>query len=62
PAGSRAYHRSLERRKVEMNQCLGSFAQLLQAVIARDEARIREVLLENGRHNCQLVLAALAER
>ncbi|MCO1987022.1 GntR family transcriptional regulator, partial [Pseudomonas aeruginosa] len=36
--------------------------QLLQAVIARDEARIREVLLEYGRHNCQLVLAALAER
>ena len=45
-----------------MNQFLGSFAQLLQAVIARDEARIREVLLEYSRHNCQLVLAALTER
>jgi DNA-binding GntR family transcriptional regulator len=62
PAVSRAYHLALERRKAEMNQFLGSFAQLLQAVIARDEARIREVLLEYGRHNCQLVLAALAER
>ena len=59
---SRAYHLALERRKAEMNQFLGSFAQLLQAVIARDEARIRELLLEYGRHNCQLVLAALAER
>ncbi|MBM9961195.1 GntR family transcriptional regulator, partial [Pseudomonas aeruginosa] len=59
---SRAYHLALELRKAEMNQFLGSFAQLLQAVIARDEARIREVLLEYGRHNCQLVLAALAER
>ncbi|HDQ4063281.1 TPA: GntR family transcriptional regulator [Pseudomonas aeruginosa] len=62
PAVSRAYHLALERRKAEINQFLGSFAQLLQAVIARDEARIREVLLEYGRHNCQLVLAALAER
>ncbi|MDF3930988.1 GntR family transcriptional regulator [Pseudomonas citronellolis] len=62
PAISRTYHLALERRKGEMSQFLDSFAQLLQAVIGRDEAAIRAVLLEYGRHNSQLVLAALAER
>lgn len=62
PAISRTYHLALERRKSEMSQFLDSFARLLQAVIDRDEAVIREVLLDYGRHNSQLVLAALAER
>ncbi|SDH81939.1 GntR family transcriptional regulator [Pseudomonas panipatensis] len=62
PAISRTYHLALERRKGEMGQFIDSFARLLQAVIDRDEARIRTVLLDYGRHNSQLVLAALAER
>jgi len=62
PAISRTYHLALERRKSEMSRFLDSFARLLQAVIDRDEAVIREVLLDYGRHNSQLVLAALAER
>ena len=39
-----------------------TFASLLQAIIARDHGRAREVLLAYGQHNCQLVLATLAER
>lgn len=62
PAISRSYHLALERRKAEMGQFLNAFGDLLQAVIARDPARIREVLGAYGRHNCELVLAALAER
>ncbi|MES2821776.1 MAG: GntR family transcriptional regulator [Pseudomonadota bacterium] len=61
PAISRTYHLALERRKGEMVQFLQVFTSLLQAVIARDSARLRSVLGEYGRHNCQLVLAALAE-
>ena len=45
-----------------MGQFLNAFGELLQAVIARDPARIREVLGAYGRHNCELVLAALADR
>ncbi|KWR76614.1 GntR family transcriptional regulator, partial [Pseudomonas sp. PI1] len=48
PAISRTYHLALERRKSEMSQFLDSFARLLQAVIDRDEAVIREVLLDYG--------------
>lgn len=62
PAISRTYHLALERRKGEMSQFIGSFEDLLRAVIGRDEAGIRAVLLDYGRHNSQLVLAALAER
>jgi len=62
PAISRTYHLALERRKGEMSQFIGSFESLLRAVVGRDEAGIREVLLDYGRHNSQLVLAALAER
>jgi DNA-binding GntR family transcriptional regulator len=61
PAISRTYHLALERRKSEMGQFLNTFAVLLQAIIARDHLRIREVLLGYGEHNCQLVLAALAD-
>ncbi|WEJ74154.1 GntR family transcriptional regulator [Pseudomonas sp. PSE14] len=62
PAISRTYHLALERRKGEMSQFIGSFEQLLRAVVGRDEAAIREVLLDYSRRNSQLVLAALAER
>lgn len=62
PAISRTYHLALERRKGEMSQFIDSFARLLQAVIDRDEESIRSTLHEYGRHNSQLVLAALAER
>lgn len=62
PAISRTYHLALEQRKGEMAQFMLAFAELLQAVIAREPARIREVLHGYGQHNCQLVLAALAGR
>lgn len=62
PAISRTYHLALERRKSEMSQFLNTFAALLQAVLARDSEQIRAVLLAYGKHNCKLVLAALAER
>ena len=62
PAISRTYHLALERRKGEMGQFMNTFASLLQAIIARDHARAREVLQAYGQHNCQLVLATLAER
>ncbi|SDH86539.1 DNA-binding transcriptional regulator, GntR family [Pseudomonas benzenivorans] len=62
PAISRTYHLALERRKGEMGQFLNAFASLLQAIIARDHQQAREVLLAYGEHNCQLVLATLAER
>ena len=62
PAISRTYYLALERRKGEMGQFLTVFACLLQAVIARDQACIRSLLGEYGKRNCQLVLAALAER
>lgn len=62
PAISRTYHLALERRKGEMGQFMGTFASLLQAIIARDEVRAYQVLRAYGEHNCRLVLAALAER
>ena len=62
PAISRTYHLALERRKGEMGQFMGTFASLLQAIIGRDHERAREVLQAYGQHNCQLVLATLAER
>ena len=61
PAMSRTYYLALEQRRGEMSRFLDSFTHLLQAVIARDPARIREVLLSYGEHNCHLVLAALDE-
>jgi DNA-binding GntR family transcriptional regulator len=61
PAISRTYYLALERRKGEMGQFVNTFAGLWQAVVARDLPRIRQVLLGYGEHNCQLVLAALAE-
>ncbi|MDO9618969.1 MAG: GntR family transcriptional regulator [Pseudomonas sp.] len=62
PAISRTYHLALERRRGEMGQFLNTFGELLQAIIARDHLRAREVLLAYGEQNCKLVLATLAER
>lgn len=62
PAISRTYHLALEQRRGEMGQFLDTFGQLLQAIIDRDQVRAREALLGYGERNCQLVLAALAER
>ncbi len=62
PAMSRTYHLALEKRKTEMSQFLNAFAGLLQAVIARDPAQVRETLTAYSKHNCQMVLAAMAER
>ena len=62
PAISRTYHLVLKRRESEMTQCLDFFTHLLEAVMARDLPRIRTALDAYGRHNCQLVVAALAER
>jgi DNA-binding GntR family transcriptional regulator len=59
PAMSRNYYLALEQRKASMNEYLDLFAQLLAAVVARDLARIREVLSEYGARSCQLVLSAL---
>ncbi len=60
PSMSRNYYLALEQRKAEMGDFLELFAQLLHAVIDRDQARIRSVLKAYGQRNCQLVLAALA--
>ncbi len=62
PAMSRTYHLALEKRKTEMSQFLNAFAGLLQAVIARDPVKVRETLTAYSQHNCQMVLAAMAER
>ncbi|MGE8496459.1 MAG: GntR family transcriptional regulator [Pseudomonas sp.] len=62
PAISRTYHLALERRKGEMGQFVNTFAGLLQAIIARDHQQARVVLTAYSQHNCQLVLATLAER
>lgn len=62
PAIARTYYIALERRRSQMGQFGAVFDELLLAVIARDRARIREVLLGYGKQNCDLVLAALAER
>ena len=61
-AGAHGRGGTLERRKGEMGQFMNTFANLLQAIISRDPVRAREVLQAYGDHNCQLVLATLAER
>ncbi|MGN8260353.1 GntR family transcriptional regulator [Pseudomonas sp. SMSB3] len=60
PAMSRAYYLALDQRQANMDDYLDLFARLLEAVVARDLARIREVLAAYGRRSCELVLAALA--
>ena len=59
PAMSRAYYLALDRRKAEMNDFLVLFAQLLQAVVGRDLAKVREVLSTYCQRSCDLVLSAL---
>ncbi|MDZ3993093.1 GntR family transcriptional regulator [Pseudomonas sp. Teo4] len=61
PAMSRAYYLALDQRKANMIDYLDLFARLLDAVVARDLPRIREVLTAYGQRSCELVLAALAK-
>ncbi|MBH3412072.1 GntR family transcriptional regulator [Pseudomonas putida] len=60
PAMSRAYYLALDQRQASMDDYLDLFARLLEAVVARDLPRIREVLTAYGQRSCELVLAALA--
>lgn len=59
PSMSRSYFLALDQRKAEMSDYLALFEQLLDAVTARDVARIRTVLVSYGQRSCQLVLSAL---
>ncbi|MEE4681898.1 GntR family transcriptional regulator [Pseudomonas alliivorans] len=61
PSMSRSYFLALEQRKAEMSDYLELFGQLLAAVVARDLAQVRVVLINYGQRSCQLVLAALTE-
>ncbi|MDM3888893.1 GntR family transcriptional regulator [Pseudomonas sp. BCRC 81390] len=60
PAMSRAYYLALDQRQASMSDYLDLFARLLDAVVARDLPRIREVLTAYCQRSCELVLAALA--
>ncbi|MGO1269998.1 MAG: GntR family transcriptional regulator [Pseudomonas bubulae] len=59
PAMSRAYYLAMDQRKAEMSEFLALFAQLLDAVLARDLAQIRVVLSSYAQRSCALVLSAL---
>ena len=59
PAMSRAYYLALDQRKAEMSEFLALFAQLLEAVLARDLMQIRVVLSRYAQRSCALVLSAL---
>ncbi|MGP4955100.1 GntR family transcriptional regulator [Pseudomonas helleri] len=59
PAMSRAYYLALEQRKAEMSEFLALFAELLEAVLARDFSQIRVVLSRYAQRSCDLVLSAL---
>jgi len=59
PAMSRAYYLALEQRKAEMSEFLALFAQLLEAVLARDLPQVRVVLSRYAQRSCDLVLSAL---
>lgn len=59
PAMSRAYYLALDQRKAEMSEFLALFAQLLEAVLARDLMQIRVVLSSYAQRSCALVLSAL---
>ena len=61
PAMSRAYYLALDQRKAEMSEFLALFAQLLEAVLARDLAQIRVVLSSYAQRSCALVLSALLQ-
>jgi DNA-binding GntR family transcriptional regulator len=59
PSMSRNYSLALEQRKAEMGDYLNLFANLLGAVIARDEVLIRKVLSDYAERSCKLILSAL---
>ena len=59
PAMSRAYYLALDQRKAEMSEFLALFAELLEAVLARDFSQIRVVLSRYAQRSCDLVLSAL---
>ena len=59
PAMSRAYYLALDQRKAEMSEFLALFAQLLEAVLARNLVQIRVVLSSYAQRSCDLVLSAL---
>lgn len=61
PAISRTYHMALERRRDEMASFTRKFDRLLMAVRERDIPLLEEVVKEYNQHNCELVLASLAE-
>ena len=61
PAMSRAYYLALDQRKAEMSEYLALFAQLLEAVLARDLVQIRVVLSNYAQRSCALVLSALTD-
>jgi DNA-binding GntR family transcriptional regulator len=60
PSMSRNYYLALDQRKAEMSEYLTLFAQMLEAVVARDHAQIRNVLGRYAERSCKLVLSALA--
>ncbi len=59
---ARTCHLALAGQRGEMEQMMGAFAHLLQAIIDRNPPRIREVVGGLCQHNCQRVMAALARR
>lgn len=60
PSMSRFYYLALDQRQADMSEYLTLFAQLLEAVVARDLTRIRAVLTRYSERSCQSVLSALA--
>jgi len=60
PAMNRNYYLALDQRKASMHEYLALFAQLLEAVVARDPIRVRAVLRAYCQRSCELVLSALA--
>lgn len=61
PAVSRTYHLILERRRSEMHRLVETFDALLPLLLIRDEQRAVQLLEAYVRHNCSLVLDALAD-
>ena len=61
PAVSRTYHLILERRRSEMRRLVETFDALLPLLLIRDEQRAVQLLEAYVRHNCSLVLDALAD-
>ncbi|MEG5267110.1 GntR family transcriptional regulator [Pseudomonas sp. JDS28PS106] len=59
PSMNRSYFLALDERKAEMSGYLALFDELLEAVLARDLAKVRSVLLSYGQRSCRLVLTAL---